>query len=71
LAGKGAKEQADRGRVRIFGEGKKRHVELQFRDVEIAYEQSKVWRIWLAGSRQELAGVGLLSDRLLPENTLP
>jgi len=39
-----AEEHADRRRVRIFVDGKEQHVELQFRDVEIAYEQSKTGR---------------------------
>lgn len=39
-----ADEHADRRRVRILVEGKETHVELQFRGVEIAYEQSKTGR---------------------------
>lgn len=36
-----ANEQAERRRVRIFVEGEEKHVDLQFRQVEIAYEQSE------------------------------
>lgn len=36
-----AHKHAERRRVRIFVEGKEKHVDLQFREVEIAYEQSK------------------------------
>lgn len=39
-----AEEHVERRRVRIFTGDKEKHVELQFRDVEIVYEQSKTER---------------------------